>query len=139
MQFASASADVFEDSGLDWIKQDLNSIIQTLVLGGVAILAILLVIRPLVARAIESAEAAAKEDELEQAALAAPTIAARLTDQSRAQMAEEEGVEEQEDMININRVSGKLKSSTLSKINNLVDKHPDETAQILRQWISASS
>ena len=141
MQFAAAPADMFTAGPLDWLKQDLNSIIQTLVLGGVAILAILLVIRPLVARAIESAEMAAKEDEMEQAALAAPSIAARLLEQSRAKLGEddEEGAEgEGEDMINIDRIQGKLRSSTYTKINNMVDKHPEETVQILRQWLSVS-
>ncbi|MDX2094694.1 MAG: flagellar basal-body MS-ring/collar protein FliF [Alphaproteobacteria bacterium] len=140
MQFAAAPEDMFTTSPLDWLKQDFNSIIQTLVLGGVAILAILLVIRPLVARAIESAEAAAKEDEMEQAALAAPSIAVRLTDQSRKIIKEEEdeALEEPEDMINIDRIQGKLRSSSYSKINSMVDKHPEETAQILRQWLSAS-
>lgn len=138
MQFAAEPADMFASTPMDWIKQDINSIIQTLVLGGVAILAILLVIRPLVARAIESAESAAKEDEMEQAALAAPSIAARLTDQTKKalQAEAEEAHEEPEDMINIDRVQGKLKSSTYSKLNSMVDKHPEETAQILRQWLS---
>lgn len=142
MQFAAAPEDMFATSPLDWLKQDLNSIIQTLVLGGVAILAILLVIRPLVARAIESAEMAAKEDEMEQAALAAPSIAARLADQSRSGMRidddDNEAGGEPEDMINIDRIQGKLRSSTYAKINNMIEKHPDETAQILRQWISAT-
>lgn len=138
MQFATTGTDVFQSGPFDWIKQDLNSIIQTLVLGGVAILAILLVIRPLVARAIESAEAAAKEDELEQAALAAPSIAARLNDQRSKKQEEEEEVEEESDMINIDRIQGKLKSSSYAKINSLVDKHPEETAQIIRQWLSVS-
>ncbi|MFZ4541053.1 MAG: flagellar basal-body MS-ring/collar protein FliF [Rickettsiales bacterium] len=141
MQFAAAPTDMFQTGPFDWLKQDLNSIIQTIVLGGVAILAILLVIRPLVARAIESAETQAKEDEMEQAALAAPNIAARLTDQTRLKMADDEdGAEdgEAEDMINIDRIQGKLRSSSYTKINNMVDKHPDETAQILRQWLSAS-
>ncbi len=139
MPFASAPADMFASSPLDWLKQDLNSIIQTVVLGGVAILAILLVIRPLVARAIESAETAAKEDEMEMAALAAPSIAMRLADQSRQRAsAAEEEEEEVEDMINIDRVQGKLRSSSYAKMNNMIDKHPEETAQILRQWLSAS-
>lgn len=142
MQFASSPADMFATGPLDWLKQDMNSIIQTMVLGGVAILAILLVIRPLVNRAIESAELASREDEMEQAALAAPSIAARLTDQSRIRLggaSEDDDVEdEDEDMINIDRIQGKLKSSTYAKINSMVEKNPDETVQILRQWLSAT-
>lgn len=137
MQFAKADTDLFAESPFDWLKNDLNSIIQTMVLGGVAILAILLVIRPLVARAIESAETSTRDDEMEQAALAAPSIAARLTDQTRIAppMGDEEG---EEDMINIDRIQGKLKSSSYSKINSMVEKHPEETAQILRGWLAAS-
>lgn len=132
IQFAEGPKDIFADSSLDWIKDDLNGIIQTFVLGGVAILAILLVIRPLVSRAIESAEMAEREDELEQAALAAPSIAARLTDQSRGDQDEEEDVDE---MINIDRIQGKVKSSSYNKINSMVEKHTEETVQILRGWL----
>jgi flagellar M-ring protein FliF len=138
--FAPPPKDLFEDDAFAWVKQDLNSIIQTIVLGGVAILAILLVIRPLVARAIESAELASKESEMEQAALAAPSISARLTDQSRARrddMDDDEDAQE-EDMINVDRVKGKIRSSTYSRINSMVDQHPEETAQILRQWLGAN-
>ncbi|MFM9890543.1 MAG: flagellar basal-body MS-ring/collar protein FliF [Rickettsiales bacterium] len=142
MQFATAAADMFAADPLEWLKQDMTSIIQTLVLGGVAILAILLVIRPLVARAIESAEIASREDEMEQAALAAPSIAARLTDQSRMKLSgeadDDELDEDGDEMINIDRIQGKLKSSTYSKINSMVEKNPEETVQILRQWLSAT-
>lgn len=137
MQFAANDTDLFEDGKFDWIKNDLNGIIQTLVLGGVAILAILLVIRPLVARAIESAEMAQQEDEIEQIALAAPSIAARLTDQSQTSSYTDD--DEADEMINIDRVSGKVKSSSYNKINSMVDKHTDETVQIIRGWILNAS
>ncbi len=136
MPFAAQPTDLFATSPLDWLKQDLNSIIQTLVLGGVAILAILLVIRPLVARAIEASELASKEDELEQAALlAAPSLAARLTDQSRAGFDDDDEAPEEE-MINIDRIQGKLRSSLYTKINDIIEKNPEETAQIMRQWMN---
>lgn len=138
MQFAQNTTDLFAESPFDWIKRDMGSIIQTLVLGGVAILSILLVIRPLVARAIEAAEASRKEDEFDHAALAAPSIAARLTDQSRARGGEDED-EEEEDMINIDRIQGKLRSSSYTKINSMVEKHTEETAQIFRQWLTGAA
>lgn len=135
MQFAQEGTDLFAEGPFDWLKNDFNSIIQTLVLGGVAILSILLVIRPLVARAIESAEAATKDEEMDQLSLVAPNIAARLTDQSRASSLGDE--EPEEDMINIDRIQGKLKSSSYNKINAMIEKHPEETAQIFRQWLSS--
>lgn len=137
IQFAEGPQNIFSEGPLDWMKEDLNGIIQTIVLGGVAILAILLVIRPLVSRAIESAEMAEKEDELEQAALAAPSIAARLTDQSR--QGENYDDDESDDMINIDRVQGKIKSSSYNKINGMVEKHTEETVQILRGWLLNAS
>ena len=141
--FAPAPKDMFEDDSMAWLKQDMNSIIQTIVLGGVAILAILLVIRPLVARAIESAEYVSRETEMEQAALAAPGVAARLTDQSRAAIRESASAgshsdeDEDEDMINVDRIKGKIRGSTYTKINTMVEQHTEETAQILRQWLTS--
>ncbi len=127
MQFAASQDPFAEDTTLAWLKDDLDTIIQTLVLGGVAVLAILLVVRPLVARAIESAELAQQEEEMEQAALEGSTGLARLTDGSEDDAGEE-------DMINIDRIQGKVKSSSYRKINDLIDKHPDETLQIIRSW-----
>ncbi len=130
MQFAASQDPFAEDTTLAWLKDDLDTIIQTLVLGGVAVLAILLVVRPLVARAIESAELAQQEEEMEQAALEGTTGLARLTDGSEDDAGEE-------DMINIDRIQGKVKSSSYRKINDLIDKHPDETLQIIRSWAFA--
>jgi flagellar M-ring protein FliF len=133
LQFAEIPKDIFEESKLAWLEKDLNAIIQTLVLGGIAALAILLVIRPLVARAIESAEAARKDEEMEMASLAAPSIAARLSDRSQI---EEEEESEEEEMIKVERIEGKLKSSTYRKINSMIEKNPEESLQIIRQWIN---
>lgn len=142
MQFAQ-SEDIFEEDPLAWLKKDLNSIIQTLVVGGVAILAILLVIRPLVAKAIESADQAAKDDAMEQAALAAPSIAARLTDQSRRSLDggddDDDAMDGDEEMISVDRIKGKIRSSTYNKINNMFDQHPDETTNVLRSWMGTNS
>lgn len=125
MQFAAGADLGFEEGPLDFLKEDLDAIIQTLVLGGVAALAILLVIRPLVNRAIEAAELAREEEQMEIEALAGPTLSGRLADLSD---------EEEDDMIDIARINGKVKSSSYRKINELMDKHPEEALGILRQW-----
>lgn len=136
IQFAEGPKEIFSEGPMDWIKEDLSGIIQTFVLGGVAILAILLVIRPLVARAIETAEQAQREDEMEQAALAAPSYSVRLTDQSRRGSEDfDEDEPDIDEMINIDRIDGKVKSSSYKKINNMVEKHAEETVQIIRGWL----
>jgi flagellar M-ring protein FliF len=53
MQFSPEFSGFKSESVMDWIKEDLQSIIQIMVMGLVAILVILMVIRPLVKRAIE--------------------------------------------------------------------------------------
>lgn len=125
MPFAREQSD-FAEGPLDFLKQDMSNIIQTLVIGGVAILFILLVIRPLVARAVATtAEAESEEDELKRALLGGPSITARLSDLTG---------EEDESMITIDRIDGGIKASVLKKINDLIESHPEEAMSIVRQW-----
>lgn len=124
-----------EPEGLDapeepfaWLRDELQGIIQTLVIGGVAILAILMIIKPMVTRAIEATRVDPELEAAEKAALAAPTLAGQLTDQRFEE-------DEEDDLINIDRVQGRIKSASFRKINEIVEQHPDEALQILRQWI----
>jgi flagellar M-ring protein FliF len=47
--------------------------------------------------------------------------------------------EEEEDMldtmIDISRVEGRVRASSLRKIGEIVDKHPDEAVSIIRNWM----
>jgi flagellar M-ring protein FliF len=133
MQFSGAPAPLEDTGPLGWLQDDLHSIVQTLVIGGVAILAILLVIRPLVTRAIESTRTVPEMDEAEQAALNGPSISAQLTDQRFAGEGENE-----DDMINIDRIQGRVKSGSYRKISEAIDKHPDEALGVLRRWMMAA-
>lgn len=129
MPFIDSFENEFDDSLTAWLKEDAHNIVQTLVLGGVAILAILLVIRPLVARAIESAELAQQEEEMALEALTSSQFSAQLEDLTG----------DDDDMVNIDRINGQVKSSTYRKINDLVDKHPDETLTVVRSWAMQTS
>lgn len=131
MQF-SDRPDMEEAEGpFEWLKQDVQGIIQTLVVGIVAILAILLIIRPIVNRVIE-VSAEAKEDDEDEAlaehlALLGPDLAA-LTDQRG-------GGEEEDDMIDIDRIQGKVRSSTVKKVQDILEHNPDEALGALRRWM----
>ncbi len=117
-------------------KSDYFRIGEIFVLAIVGILVILLVVRPLVARtldALPSALEAAKErtllaDQTEDApALAGPTgtgVSGPLAD-------------EPESMINLDQVEGRVRASTLKKIGEIVERHPEETVGIIRQWMYA--
>ena len=112
--------------GLD--KNDLLRMAEVLVLSIVAILVILLVVRPLVSRAFESIPSAAAGERL-------------LTDQAGALTARgipsdvTVGEERFEELIDIDRVEGRVKASSVKKVGGLVEKHPEEALSIVRSWM----
>jgi flagellar M-ring protein FliF len=92
-----------------------------------------LVIRPLVARtldALPSAIEAAKEHALladhseDSMALSGPSGAGMSS-----------AAIEEESMIDIQAIEGRVKASTLKKIAEIVERHPEETVGIIRQWM----
>ena len=117
--------------GLD--KNDLLRMAEVLVLSIVAILVILLVIRPLVSRAFESIPSAAAAGErllADQAAAAAAALTAP------GMPSEPEAEEEQfEELIDIDRVEGRVRASAVKKVGEIVEKHPEEALSIVRSWM----
>ena len=116
--------------GLD--KNDLLRMAEVLVLSIVAILVILLVVRPLVSRAFESIPSAAAAGErllADQAAAAAAALTAPGVPEG---MVEEEQFEE---LIDIDRVEGRVKASSVKKVGEIVEKHPEEALSIIRSWM----
>jgi len=132
-----------EEVFLGMNKDDLFRIAEMVVLGIVAVLIILLVIRPLITRAFEKADAQ-DDDEMDKlltdqsgmpAALAGPTGALAQDLALEAAQADEE----LEQMIDINRVEGRVRASSLRKVGEIVEKHPEEAVSILRNWLYQES
>lgn len=137
MQFVDLGMMVEEELqlffGLD--KNDLLRMAEILVLSIVAILVILLVVRPLVSRAFETLPAAMAEGKMlsdqtsETAALAGPT-------DDTPEPLDTTGIEDQyEELIDIDRVEGRVKASSVKKVGEIIEKHPDEAIQIIRSWM----
>ena len=119
-------------------KADYFRIAEIFVLAAVGILVILLVIRPLVARTLEalpSALAAATDQNL--LADQSPDSPA-LTGPSETGFGDQEALDEEE-MVDVARIDGKVRASALKKIEEIVERHPEETIGILRQWMSEDS
>ena len=140
MQFVNALDDEIETVeplfGLS--KADYFRIAEIFVLAAVGILVILLVIRPLIARTLEalpSALAAATDQNL--LADQSPDSPA-LTGPSETGYGDDEGLDEEE-MVDVARIDGKVRASALKKIEEIVERHPEETVGILRQWMSEDS
>lgn len=133
MQFSTRPDEENKTGPFDWLKNDLQGIIQTLVVGIVAILAILLIVRPIVNRVIETSGGGDKEDEedaalAEHLALLGPDMAA-LTDQRG-------GFGDDEEMVDIDRIQGKVRSSTIKKVQDILTNNPDEAMITLRTWLN---
>ena len=117
-------------------KGDYFRIGEIFVLAIVGILVILLVVRPLVARtldALPSAIEAAKErallaDQHEEALALAGPAGTGVSGTAPEEI-------EDEAMIDLAAVEGRVKASTLKKISEIVERHPEETVGILRQWM----
>jgi flagellar M-ring protein FliF len=120
----------------------MQSIIQTLIIGVVAILAILLVLRPAVTQLVRGTQTPSGRVAGELAALEAPGMAAAGAAPARipgggggnpASLGAEQG--ETEILIDVANIKGGMKSSSMNKINEIVDKYPEETMGVLRQWM----
>ena len=118
-------------------KNDILRFAEVLVLSIVAILVILLVVRPLVSRAFESIPSSAAAGErllADQAAAAAAALTA-------PGVSAEEGIEEEqfEELIDIDRVEGRVKASSVRTVAEIVEKHPEESLSIIRSWMYQES
>lgn len=117
-------------------KEDVLQVAQMLVLLILAILMILLVVRPLISRAFEalpdamSSMAEGGRMIADQAQLAAGALAAPPS--PGGALPEEEMFEE---LIDIDRVEGRVKASSVKKVGEIVEKHPDEALSIVRNWL----
>lgn len=117
---------------LGFTKDEVMRMAEGLGVAIVAVLVILLVVRPLVTRAFEGAAAG------EQGLLTADGLPAnaQLTGPGGgvpAPIPEEEDISEE--LIDIDKVEGRVKASSLRKIGEIVDKHPEEALSIVRNWL----
>ena len=124
MRFVEEDADF--DEPLDLFfgleKKDIVDFAEMFVLLILAVLAILLVVKPLLTRAFEVIPAVAAEAEQRLLEEAASVTAIAAPD---------EDAEEFEELIDIDRVEGRVKSSSVKKVGELVEKHPEEALSII--------
>jgi flagellar M-ring protein FliF len=129
MQFSRESAYLLPEEGpFDWLKRDLDSIIKTLVLGIVAVLGIMLVVRPLVNKAFDISSKDLEEEELR---IMAENEA--LAQQAGTNMDDDQGEAEE---INIDAIQSKVDYSPAQKVNDLIDNNTDETLSVIRSWLA---
>ncbi|MGY9061765.1 MAG: flagellar basal-body MS-ring/collar protein FliF [Rhodospirillales bacterium] len=122
--------------GLD--KNDLLRIVEIIVLGIVALLVILLVIRPLISRAFEANTAATTAAQAESERLLADQAAEALALAGPGGLpapSDMDVEEEFDELIDIDRVEGRIKASSMRKVGEIVEKHPEAALSIIRGWM----
>lgn len=134
-------------------KKDLFKMGEMAVLAIVAVLALLLVVRPLLTRALGADDAAnaligpggaigaiAGPGGYGGATAALPGGGVDADGNplkgSDEQLAlQSETLTELDEMIDIAKVDGQVKTSALAKVGEIIDKHPDEAVAIIRNWL----
>lgn len=150
MRFTQDSLNIGETSFFERFRLEIQSIAQTFIIAIVAILAILLVLRPAVSKMVRNiqppSERVANEMAMIQsgiapsARLSSPTASMSMSQASpMASMESAFEAPPMEEMIDVANIKGGMKSSSMSKINEIVEKYPEETMNVLRQWIMKQS
>ena len=123
--------------GMQFDKADLLHLAQTALFGAIGVLALLLVLRPMVLRitsvgACGDPAAAAvrwpRSPGRQGAALPGPSAQAMAAGAPPPLL-------EDESMVNIAQIEGQMRASSLRRIAELVEKHPEETLSIVRGWM----
>ncbi|HYM02494.1 MAG TPA: flagellar basal-body MS-ring/collar protein FliF [Stellaceae bacterium] len=135
-------------SVLGFEKADLLRIAEMLVVAVVAVLFILLVVRPLLTRVLENLGSASGEEaeNLLPGGLAGPGAPAlpapaglmpAIGAGHGGALAAPGGAGDAsvENMIDIGQVDGRVAASSIRKIGEIVEKHPEEAVAIIRSWM----
>lgn len=133
IRFAMQDSDVLEEkyqTMFGFEKADILRIAEGLGVALVAILVILLVIRPLINNAFDTSSTTSAEPAL---------IGEREGDDSVliSNFLNEEN-KEVEELINLNKIDGRIKASLIKKINDIVERNPDTAVNIIRTWLYQS-
>lgn len=149
----SLDVDLGPQEILGFKQSDILRLAEVVVLALVGILVMLLVVRPLITRVFEASAAAAD-------AIAQSTQQQMITDQrmgmgmgmdggaalagagggggtgvAQASAASSVSPMLEESMINLSNIEGRVKASSLRKIGEIIDKHPEEAVSIMRTWM----
>ena len=118
-------------------KADLMHLGETLILAIVAVLVILLVIRPLVNRLLDGAGPGGPRElgRLHGGPSGAPALPAP----GGNAMMRSAHLNEAGEMIDMSQVEGRVAQSSLRKVGEIVEKHPEEALAIVRSWMYSES
>ncbi len=130
LQFNSLTDDVIEKAEtlyLGFSKAELMRMGEGLGVAIVAILVILLVIRPLINNAFEVSNNNTVEKLISSEGDSDNLLLSNFLNDNFDETAEE--------LVNLNKVDGRIKVSSLKKLNETVEKNPDAAVNVIRGWL----
>ena len=148
MQFASVDAGdgaTITDAFLGFAREDLLDAVEVIAISIMIILIILLIVQPMMGRLLSDGAKSGNEN-LEAELLAArannPALAgpdgstAQISSQSASSSGESE---DDQALIDMQSVEGKVKASSVKKVEDIVENYPAETVNVLRGWMSSET
>ena len=140
MQFADVEFDASDNANLlfGFERSDILRAAEIITVAIMVILVVLLVLQPMVGRLLATEELAGEDDGDMQALLSGRAPTPALTGPGGEQFAPPE-VEEEDSLIDMKQVEGKVKASSIRKVEDIVSTYPAETVSVLRSWMSQES
>lgn len=150
LQFAvlDAADDLVDDRMLfGFEKSDLIDAAEIMVVAIMVILVVLLILQPMVTKLmnVELSSRPGLDDMLQHDLLAAspanpalappPTGAVQIGVDGQP-VSQNSDDNDGEDLINIQGIEGRVKASTIKKVEEIVDNYPEETVSVIRGWMS---
>lgn len=125
-------------------KSELIDAVKMIVIGILMILATLLVLRPMMNKLLTieggggSGAPMRRPDQDMLTAMAGNPALAPPTGEAPSQGVQEPSfaTQAEESLVNIQGVEGKVKASTLKKVEEIVDNYPTETVSVIRSWMT---
>lgn len=146
MQFAGGEEQYAAEEPGEFIfgmrRDFVEKVASNLGLSIVAILFLLLVLRPLIGRAIESMQGQVGPDGRRLLTADGQVVPQLTGPGAPATPAPALGGEEEviaDELIDIDKVEGRVKASSIRKIGEIVEKHPEEALSIIRNWLYQES
>lgn len=140
LQFASLESEegvIEEDLIFGFEKADLIDTAEVLIIAIMVILVILLVIQPMVSKLVAvdlKPQQGSLDDFLQHELLSASPANPALAPPTTGASGEED--DDDDELINIEGIEGRVKASTVKKVEAIVESHPDETVSVIRSWMT---
>lgn len=119
-------------------RSDLLRAAEILTVAIMIILVVLLILQPMVGRLLATETAASDDETYETNLLTGRTMNPALTGPAGEEF-QPPSVEEEDNLIDMKQVEGKVKASSVRKVEDIVSTYPSETVAVIRSWMTQES